>query len=129
MVSKHKNDCTLILGAFFSNQSISSTTFTQISPKLAQISPNLPEKTFALPFWALFFKKTKHIKRFCEGLHTFCPNFHRFCLDFKRFCQDFHQIKTFGGALSPPAPPPSTPLALDIEQSQIWTEKASSKQD
>jgi len=33
-----------ILGAFFSNQSTSSTIFDQISPKLAQISPNLHEK-------------------------------------------------------------------------------------
>jgi len=32
------------LGAFFSNQSTSSTIFAQISPKLAQIFPNLPEK-------------------------------------------------------------------------------------
>jgi len=33
-----------ILGAFFSNQSTSGTIFAQISPKPAQISPNLPEK-------------------------------------------------------------------------------------
>jgi len=33
-----------ILGAFLSNQSTSSTIFAQISPKLAQISPNLPKK-------------------------------------------------------------------------------------
>ena len=33
-----------ILGAFFSNQSTSSTIFAQISSKLAQISPNLHEK-------------------------------------------------------------------------------------
>ena len=33
-----------IKGAFFSNQSTSSTIFAQISPKLAQISLNLPEK-------------------------------------------------------------------------------------
>jgi len=33
-----------ILGAFFSNQSTSSTIFPQISPKLAQISPHFPEK-------------------------------------------------------------------------------------
>jgi len=32
------------LGRIFSNQSTSSTIFAQISPKLAQISPNLPEK-------------------------------------------------------------------------------------
>jgi len=41
---------------FTSKQSISSTIFAPISPKLAQISPNLPEKkkTSALPFSALF---------------------------------------------------------------------------
>ena len=33
-----------ILGAFFSNQSTSSTIFPQISHKFSQISPNLPEK-------------------------------------------------------------------------------------
>ena len=33
-----------ILGAFSSNQSTSSTIFAQITPKLAHISPNLPEK-------------------------------------------------------------------------------------
>jgi len=32
------------VGCIFSNQSTSSIIFAQISPKLAQISPNLPEK-------------------------------------------------------------------------------------
>jgi len=30
--------------------------------------------------------------------------------DFQRLFPDFHQIKTFGGALETPAPPPPTPL-------------------
>jgi len=38
--------------------------------------------------------KSKHVQQFCEGLHIFCP--------------DFHEIKTFGAAVTPPAPPPST---------------------
>jgi len=75
MTSKHKNDCTLILGAFFSNQSISSTTFTQISPKRAQISPNLPEKTSALPFWALFFKQNKAHQAILRRFTHILPKF------------------------------------------------------
>jgi len=38
----HKNDCTS-LGALFSNRGSLSTTFAQISPKLAQITLHLPE--------------------------------------------------------------------------------------
>jgi len=33
-----------------------------------------------------------------------------FYADFQGCCPDFQQIKTFGGALAPPAPPPPTPL-------------------
>jgi len=50
------------------------------------------------------FVKSKHIKRFCEGIHTFCPNFHRFCPDFKSSCSDFHQIKSFEDGLAPLPP-------------------------
>jgi len=40
-----KNDCiSFHFGRIFSNQSTSSTIFAQISPILAQISLNLPEK-------------------------------------------------------------------------------------
>ena len=34
----------------------------------------------------------------------FCPGFQAFCPNFQVFCPDFWQIKTFGGALAPPAP-------------------------
>jgi len=43
------------------------------------------------------------------GRH-FCPYFHGVCPDFQEFCPDFWQIKTFWGALAPPAPPFPTPL-------------------
>jgi len=52
-------------------------------------------------FLGAIFVKSKHVQQFCEGLHIFCTNFLRFFLY-------FHQIKTFGGAVAPPAPPPPT---------------------
>jgi len=60
-------------------------------------------------------------QRFCEGFHRFCPDFSGFCPDFQGFCPDFHQIKTFGGALAPPATPPPTPLAHCVERSAHGT--------
>ena len=94
-----------IKGAFFSNQSTSSTIFAQISPKLAQISLNLPEKKLkkhdlqkkrnicTFISGAIF---VKTIKRFCEGFHTFCPNLHRFFLGFKGFSRIFIKSKFLG---------------------------------
>ena len=46
----------------------------------------------------------------CSDFQRFCEGFQRFCPDFHGFCSDFHQIKTFGGALAPPAPPPPAPV-------------------
>jgi len=40
------------------------------------------------------FIKSKHTQRFCEPFHKYCP--------------DFYQIKSFGGAVTPP---PSTPVS------------------
>jgi len=71
------------------------------------------------------FMKSKHIQRFCETFHKFCSNFHRFSPDFKWFFPDFHQIKSFGGAVAPPALPPSTPVAPPLaHQRQIPLEPA-----
>jgi len=121
-----KNDCILFhSGRIFSNQSTSSTIFAQISSKLAQIFPNLPEKELkkhdlqkernvCTLILVAIFVKSKYKKRFCEGFHTFCPNLHRFFPDFKGFFPDFHQIKIFGVGLPPPAAPPPTPLALNL---------------
>ena len=43
-----------------------------------------------------------------------------FCPDFQGFCSDFRQIKTFGGALAPPAPPPPAPL-LELLRARATT--------
>jgi len=78
----------------------------------AQVSPDFQKKTSSYHFGPHFLK-SKHIKcRFCscKNFHSFCPDFHRFCPDFKGFCPNFHQIRTVGGAISPPALPPLTPL-------------------
>ena len=50
----------------------------------------------------------------CPDFQGFCESFNRFCPDVQRFCPDFHQIKTWGGALAPPAPPPPTPLCYRV---------------
>ena len=107
-IDLQKNDCiSFHCGRIFSNQSTWSTIFSWISYKLAQISPNALEKTItnmifnikSLQFYfGRHFVKSKHIKWFCEGFQAFCPIFHR-------FFPDFHQIKTFGDALEPHAPP------------------------
>jgi len=52
-----------------------------------------------------------------ERWAPFLPRFSgillKFCPDFQDFCPDFRQMKTFGGALAPPAAPPPTPLVPD----------------
>jgi len=79
-----------LLGGIFSNHTTSSTIFAQISPKLAQISPNLPKKrdlqktTSALWFWepflqiqttySNFVKVFTHFARFPQILPGFSPN-------------------------------------------------------
>jgi len=51
------------------------------------------------------------ISGFCPDISGFCPDFQGFCQKFLGFCPDIRQIKTFGGALAPPAPPSPTPLS------------------
>jgi len=66
--------------------------------------------------WIIFFGVSSK-----KGLNVFSANVSRhfvrsnnvgrhFCPDFQGFCPDFQQIKTFGGALSPPASTSPTPL-------------------
>jgi len=56
------------------------------------------------------FAKIKAYTVILRRVSHICPDFHRFFPDFKEFCPDFHQIKSFGSALAPPAPPPPTPV-------------------
>jgi len=69
----------------------------------------------------MFFKSkhvARHICSFFQGVCTdfqgICGGFQKFCQDFTGFCLDFHQIKTFGGALAPPAPLPPAPVNTGI---------------
>ena len=55
------------------------------------------------------------ISGFCPDISGFCPDFQGFCQKFLGFCPDIRQIKTFGGALAPPAPPPPTPLSKGFQ--------------
>jgi len=64
-------------------------------------------------------KKALHVILGVVGRHS-CQNFQEFAQifsdfvkvyrDFAQISTDFHEIKTFGGALTPPAPPPPTPV-------------------
>jgi len=113
-----KNDCI----SFHFRRIFSIKAFqAPFLPKFPQLARKRTEET-RLPkkrnvctlISGTIFVKSKHIKRFCEGLHTFCPNLHRFWPDFKGISPDFYQIKIFGRGLSPSAPPPPTPLALNL---------------
>jgi len=75
-------------------------------------SPKKNKKAFHVNSGAIFFK-SKHVGRhFCsdfqgvsEGSQRFYPDFRGFCPDCMGFFPGFYQIKTFGGAVAPPAPP------------------------
>ena len=106
----HKNDCiSCDVGRIFSNQSTSSTTFlpkfSLTCPKRTKQKHELPKQKRCLHFdLGCHFFKSKHVQRYCEGIHTFCPHFHRFCPDFKWFCPDFHQSKVLRVWLHPCTP-------------------------
>ena len=83
--------------------------FSQISSK--KIQKITPQKNVFPWFWAPFFSKQSTssvvflvfpgiLRRFSHILSRF-PRF------LPEFCPDFHQVKTFGSALAPPAPPAS----------------------
>ena len=91
--------------------------------ELAQISHNLPEKN-KMKAWTSKEKKRPHLDFGCHFskikahttiLRTFSqifPKFPQILPDFKWFCPDFHQIKSFWGAVAPPASLPPTPVTL-----------------
>jgi len=80
-----------------------------------------PKQAVHINSGAIIFQ-SKHVGRhFCsdfqgvlEGSQRFCPDFRGFCLELMGFCPDFHQIKTFGGTVSAPAPPPPTPVDAGV---------------
>jgi len=84
------------------------------SPKLARKTLQKmwpPKKSSPCQFGRHYFQ----IRACCWApfLLRFSGSFRRLsviCPDFMGLCPDFHQIKTFGGEVAPPAPPPSTPM-------------------
>ena len=52
------------------------------------------------------FKSKDVARHFCSNFQGVCEGFQRCCPDIKGFCPAFRQIKTFKGALAPPAPTP-----------------------
>ena len=56
---------------------------------------------FICKCWAPFFEVKQRWAQFCPNFQGFCP--------------EFQQIKTFGGALAPPALTPPTPLRLSTD--------------
>ena len=95
-----------------------ASKFLGVQRIFAQIFPNLPKKlscNFYQPFlWRdlqkmVFSCLSANLGRqFSKSDNVGC----HFCPDFQGFCPDFQQIKTFGGALAPAAPPPPAPLDL-----------------
>jgi len=80
-----------MLGAFFKIEALQAlflTKFPLTRTKRTKLKQTFKKNVCTLLLGAIFVK-SKHIQRFCEGIHTFCPNFHR-------FFPDFHQIKSFG---------------------------------
>ena len=71
----------------------------------------LQKKAFHVNSGAIIFK-SKHVGRhFRSDFQRVLEGSQRFCPDFMGFCPDIHQIETFGGAVTPPAPPPPTPVS------------------
>jgi len=83
-------------------------------PEFSQTFPKkLQKKPLHIILGAIFFKlKPVGRHHFDQMSREFVMDFKRFFPDFKGFFPDFHQIKTFGGALSPPPP---TLVLLDVE--------------
>ena len=84
----------------------------------ARILPTCPGKAALHVSSDVIFFNSKHAGRHfcsyfqgvCEGCQRFfpdfvgcCPDFMGFCPDFIELCPIFCQIKTFGGAVAPPA--------------------------
>ena len=131
--------CIAVFQTFHPLIGVGADKFVGVRRIFAQISPNLPKKflcafcpyifshkedeglflvwppkkvliVFFCKRWAPFFEVKQCWAPFFLDFQGFYPDFQRFCPNFQGFCPNFQQIKTFGGALVPPAVPPPTPL-------------------
>ena len=85
-------------------------------------TPFLQIKQRRAPLLLLEFSRS--LSRFSDIL----PVFHGFCSDFQAFCPDFHQMKTYVGALAPPAPASHTTACAGVwsqNQTQNITKRLS----
>ena len=68
--------------------------FTKLARKTLQRKWPPKRNVYTLILSAIF-AKSKHIQRFCEGIHTFCPNFSKY------FARLFTKSKVLGVRLHP----------------------------
>jgi len=91
------------------------------------MSPNLPKKLL-FDFCLQIFSNKDHEDLFWSDLdkkvfmcfsakvgRRFSHDYQRFCPNFEGFFPDFRQIKSFVGALAPPAPPPLSPFVALVK--------------
>jgi len=107
---------------------VGAKNFAQISPKLA---------TFHVIFGAIFIKSKQVRCHFCWYFMEFAQifrdflnvftNFAQIFTDFPGFCPHFHQIKTFGGELAPPEPPPPAPLMGTVRGAHLFYSSVTTK--
>jgi len=107
----------------FSNQSTSSTIFAQLSSKLAEMSPNLPENNeikawSPIPKVYTFCKvkayTTAILRRYSHILPKISRDFAQILSDFARI---FTKSKVFGVRFHPLTPRPPTPVSINVRGS------------
>jgi len=73
-----------MLGAFFQIKALQALFLPKLPPNMPKFPLTCPERTKKHDLqiknvcnfiWSAITVKSKHIQRFCEGIHTFCPNF------------------------------------------------------